>query len=152
MKIIKSKKQDAKEISLLRINTNKKILSKYYSKKVIKYILNKNTPEYIIKKMKEGSMFCAWNDGKLVGTITLQGDKICGVYVKSNIIGKGIGTKMMDFIERLAKRNGIKTVRLYPSKFAMDFYKHRGYKITKRSIWSTKSFSIVSYMMKKRLN
>ncbi len=66
-------------------------------------------------------------------TIDLEGNKIGGVFVKHDLIGKGIGTKLMDFMESKAKKKGIKNVKLYPTKFAMGFYKKRGYKIVERN-------------------
>jgi len=151
MKILKARKEDARKIAKMRKNTFEKILAKNYTRKVINYLNNQNNPSDFVKKMKEREMYCAWKDGELVGTVDLEGNKIGGVFVKHDLIGKGIGTKLMDFIENKARSKGIKNVKLYPTKFAVGFYKKRGYKTVKRFKWKTPYFSRTSIEMRKRL-
>jgi histone acetyltransferase (RNA polymerase elongator complex component) len=40
----------------------------------------------------------------------------------------GIGKSMMEHLENLAKKNGYKTIELYSSVTAFEFYKSLGYK------------------------
>ena len=71
-------------------------------------------------------------------------------YLKPSYIGKGIGKELIEFIEKEAKKNKIKELKLYPTKFAISFYKKRGYKITKRFI-GTENGGFPVIEMKKRL-
>jgi GNAT superfamily N-acetyltransferase len=76
-----------------------------------------------------------WEDNILVGTVELKNNKIQGLFIKSSEIGKGFGTKLMDFIENYARSKKVKQVRLYSTKFAVDFYKKRGYHLIPSGYW-----------------
>jgi putative acetyltransferase len=149
--IRKAKKEDVRKMAFLRKNTTNKILVKEYPREVIDYLNGVNKPKDFIPRLKERDIFCAWEGDKLMGTIDLEGNKIGGVYVKDTLIGQGLGTKLMDFIENYAKKKGCKKVRLYPTRFAMNFYKKRGYKKTKEFYWKTPTFKIKNYEMEKIL-
>lgn len=151
MEIIRARIKDAKKISSLRKQTILKVNSKYYGIKIIDYLIEKNKPAIIIDKIKQRDMFCIWNDKNLIGTVDLEKNKIGGLFIRYDSIGKGIGTKLMNFIENHAKKKGIKTVKLYPTKNALNFYKKLGYRLTKRTYWKTETFKVRSYEMEKRL-
>ncbi|MGV8151488.1 MAG: GNAT family N-acetyltransferase [Candidatus Nanoarchaeia archaeon] len=135
MEIKKAKKRDARKISILRRNTLRKINNNDYSKVFIDSLIKNNSYKGTIDKLKKRETFCAWNKNILLGTVDLEGDKIGGLYIKSSKIGKGLGTLLMNFIENYAISKGIKKVRLYSTKFAFNFYKKRGYKLTKSGYW-----------------
>jgi len=75
----------------------------------------------------------------LVGYVTLKpffpGYKHCEVYwlaVKKKCQGQGLGTKLMKFIEKYAKKNGFRKVFLYTGqnmKLTRNFYVKNGYKL-----------------------
>jgi len=151
MKIRRAKPSDAKEISILRRKTIEKINSKDYPKSVIKFLKRKNSESEILKRIKERELFVAIEDKKIIGTADLEGNKIGGVFIRTDRIGKGIGKKLMQFIENYAKKKGIKKLKLYPTRTAHDFYIKLGYKVTKKGLWKTKDFRIKNYMMEKRM-
>jgi predicted N-acetyltransferase YhbS len=151
MKILKAKQSDARKISYLRRNTIKKVNSKDYKKTIINYLVKTSSPKEILKRINNRDMFCIWKNGVLLGTVDLKGNKIGGLYVKSNYIGKGIGKKLMEFIEEYAKKKGIRIVKLYPTITAYNFYVKLGYKRVKKTIWKTEDFKILIYELRKRL-
>ena len=88
-------------------------------------------------------MFCII-DNKIIGTIYLQGNEIGGLFIKSDYINKGIGTKLLKFIEYYAKNKGIKKVKLFSTRTAYNFYLKQGYKpaiIIKEDLPLTKYFN-----------
>src|SRR3990167_5888787 len=107
MKIRKASKKDAKEISILRRKTLREINKIDYPKVFLEFLINENSTQGIINKMKDRDMFCAWEGNTLVGTIEIKGDKIGGLFIKNSEIGKGIGTQLMDFIENHARSKRI---------------------------------------------
>lgn len=151
MKIRKATEKDVSEISRLIRTTLKKINYKDYPKEVINFLIEKNFPANIRRRLKEREVFCLINNGKILGTINFEGDKIGGLYIKSSEIGKGIGTKLMNFIENYAKKKGLKKVRLYPTKTAYKFYINRGYKFKRKHIWKGEGFRIWNKELEKRL-
>lgn len=78
-------------------------------------------------------------NNELVGYVTLKpffpGYKHCEVYwlaVKKKCQGQGLGTKLMKFIEKYAKKNGFRKVCLYTGKdmkLTRKFYKKIGYQL-----------------------
>lgn len=151
MIIRKAKPEDARKISLLRIKTLKERNKNDYSKIFIDFLIKNNSPKEVVNKMETRDMFCAWEGNTLVGTVDLDRDKIGGLFVKSSEIGKGIGTKLMDFIENYALSKKIMKVRLYSTKFALNFYKKRGYSLTDSGYWKLGKSKSKDRVMVKRL-
>lgn len=135
MKIKKAIKKDVRKISILRGKTLKEINKSDYPQEHLNFLINENSTQGIIKKMAERDIFCMWEGKILLGTVELKGDKILGLFIKSSEIGKGIGSKLMDFIEDYARSKKIKKVRLYSTKFASKFYEKRGYRPVPSGYW-----------------
>jgi len=135
MKIRLANKKDARKISILRRKTLRELNKNNYPKVFLQFLINENSTRGIINKMRDRDMFCAWEGNILLGTIDLGGNKIGRLFIKSSEIGKGIGTRLMDFIENYARSKRIKQVRLYSTKFALSFYKKRGYHLSPSGYW-----------------
>jgi|SRR3989344_2023443 len=135
MEIKKATKRDARKISILRRKTLREINKSDYPKVFLQFLINENSIKGIINKIADRDVFCIWEDDNLLGTIELKGDKILGLFIKSSEIGRGIGTKLMDFIEDYARSKKFKQVRLYSTKFALNFYKKRGYHLIPSGYW-----------------
>ena len=152
MEIKKARKKDARKISILRRKTLREINKNDYPKVFVQFLINENSTQGIIKKMKDREMFCAWEGNTLLGTIDLAGNKIAGLFIKSSEIGKGIGAQLMDFIENYARSKKIKQVRLYSTKSALNFYKKKGYRLSPSGYWVLGKSRVKDRIMKKRLS
>ncbi len=131
MKIRKFKKEDAPEVSNIIRRCLRKVNSKDYSEKVIANLCDLFKPSQIIENSKDRDTFVAVEDGKLVGTASLKNDTVFTVFVSPESHGRGVGSKLMDKIENLAKKKGYKTIKV-PSAFtSFEFYKKRGYEKVK---------------------
>jgi N-acetylglutamate synthase-like GNAT family acetyltransferase len=128
MKIRKAKSSDLKEMSILRMNTIKRFNAKDYPKKVFLDLLRRNSVPELKIKMKKGEIFCAVDNREIIGTVGLEEDKVWGMYTKVSRQGEGIGTKLMDFLEKHAKKKGLKNLFTYSTPYAKDFYIKRGFK------------------------
>jgi len=151
MEIRKATKKDAKKISILRRKTLREINKNDYPSEHLQFLINENSAKGIINKMKDRDIFCMWEKDILLGTIELKGNKILGLFIKSSEIGKGVGTKLMDFIENYARSKKIKQVRLYSTKFAFNFYKKRGYRLTPSGYWVIGKSKVKDRVMAKEL-
>lgn len=134
MKIRKATKEDARKISILRRKTLRKINSKSYPKKIVDILIQKNSGKDIKEKMQKRKMFCAIENEKIIGTIDLEGNKIGGLYVHPDFTGRGIGKKLLEYIENYTRKEGIKKLMLYSTLNAENFYKKYGYKLKKDEI------------------
>jgi len=151
MKIRLANKKDARKISILRRKTLRELNKNNYPKVFLQFLINENSTRGIINKMRDRDMFCAWEGNILLGTIDLGGNKIGRLFIKSSEIGKGIGTRLMDFIENYARSKRIKQVRLYSTKFALSFYKKRGYHLSPSGYWVLGKSRVKDKIMRKRL-
>jgi predicted N-acetyltransferase YhbS len=151
MKILKAKPAEARKISLLRRKTLREINKNDYPPIFLKTLIENNSVKGVIKKMKKGNMFCAWEGDILIGTVEWEDNKVKGLYVKKSEIGKGIGAKLMDFIEDYIKSKGINKIRLYSTKYAFKFYKKRGYKLVKSGYWRMGKSKVRNRIMEKEL-
>ena len=127
IEIRKFKDEDALEASDLIRKTLSEENSKFYPNSVIEYMYNEFSPKFLIELSKEREFFVAIKNSKMIGTITIINDYIGTVFVNPEYHSKGIGTKLMETIENLAKKRKIEKLRLESSINAVDFYEKLGY-------------------------
>ncbi len=151
MKIRKAKIKEAKEISKLRIENIKTIVSKSYSKEWINKLIEWNSIEHIKNHIKKRDTFCIIEKNKILGCIDLEGEKLGGLYVKSNFVGKGIGKHLLLFLEEYARKKKLKRLYLYSTKNAINFYKKFGYKLMKKKAVEIGGVKNIDLIMEKKL-
>jgi GNAT superfamily N-acetyltransferase len=66
--------------------------------------------------------------GRVTATIALEDDTISGFFVAPDRQGRGIGRKLLQFMESRGRLKGLKTLRLSASLTAVGFYEKFGYK------------------------
>ena len=148
IEIRKFKDENALEVSDLIRKTLSEENSKFYPNSVIKFMISEFTPKFLVELSKEREFFVAIEKSKIIGTITFIEDYIGTVFVNPDYLCKGIGTKLMETIENLAKERKIEKVRLNSSINAVDFYEKLGYKKGEQS--QSEEYG-VTYEMRKAL-
>jgi len=131
MRIRKFKKEDATKVSNIIRRCLREVVSKDYPKKAIESLCEFFTPTLLIKNLKDRIIFVAVENDKVVGTASLKGYTVFTVFVNPDFHGKGIGSKLMDKVEDLAKKNGCKILKVPSGLSSFEFYKKRGYKKVK---------------------
>lgn len=150
MKIRKARIGDAKEISHLKKKTIDKI-NKEYSKKQLDVLKKDYSVNNILRNIKKRKMFCLADREGILGIIDLNEDRIGGLFIRYDLINKGFGKKLLNFIENYAKKNGFNKVWLYSTPYAEEFYQKLGYKIVSRGIWINKGVKFPEVKMEKKL-
>jgi GNAT superfamily N-acetyltransferase len=90
----------------------------------------------------------------LVGFASLssQEPQICGIYTHPDFMGKGIGTKLLNEIERIGKEKRWGTLSVTSSIEAIAFYKKNGYSFHRESgFHSINSIWIPCEILEKRI-
>ncbi|MFA5061278.1 MAG: GNAT family N-acetyltransferase [Candidatus Pacearchaeota archaeon] len=151
MRIRKAKISDAKKISYLIQTTLKKVNYKDYPKEVLRWLVKKNSPKSVEESIMKRDFFCLIEKNRILGVVSLEGNKMGKLFIRHNYIGRGFGKKLMNFIEDYARKKGIKTIKLFPTKTALGMYKKYGYKSNKYNIWKVEGYEIKVPIMKKRL-
>jgi GNAT superfamily N-acetyltransferase len=92
------------------------------------------TPDEIEKRCKEGPIWAALRDGRLVGTVAAVA-KNDALYIRSMAVvpsarGHGIGKILLEEVERFAKAGGFQRMLLSTTPFLYDairLYEHFGF-------------------------
>jgi GNAT superfamily N-acetyltransferase len=138
---------DAEILCRLISENAEKTLRRHYSDlqfaTFLEYYSEKNWPE----KFEKREIFCAVEGEKIVGTIALEGNWVVGFYTDAEFLGRGIGQKMIRFLEKFAREKNLKKLRLTASPAALDFYLKNGFRKKKDVLWSYKNVDFEETLM-----
>ncbi|WP_071146037.1 GNAT family N-acetyltransferase [Bacteroides ihuae] len=116
--------EDVQEIVRKTIN---EIYPNYYPQEVVDFFLNHHKQENIMKDIHSGNVYILMEDGSCIGTGTANEENISRVFVLPNYQGKGYGSKIMDFLEKIIS-DKYDIINLDSSLPAFKIYLKRGYK------------------------
>jgi len=125
IKIKKAKEKDIPEIQNVIYESLKSVKEK---KALIKKLFNDYSILNIKKARKRTDMFIAKKNKKILGTGRIEGThEIRMIYVKPKMQKKGIGTKMINYLEKIAKEKKWKSVHVKALWSAKEFYEKLGF-------------------------
>ncbi|MBW2981995.1 GNAT family N-acetyltransferase [Candidatus Woesearchaeota archaeon] len=151
MKIRKFRKQDAKKVEYLIKQAQLITLKGFYPKKILDFFCKRNTVSKIIEKSKEIDLFVGVEDDKILGISGLKENQVRKFYVNPRYQGKGVGRKLMDNLEKIAKKRKIKKLISHSTLYAEGFYKKLGFKRIKRITTNKNNIKFDEIVMEKRL-
>jgi N-acetylglutamate synthase-like GNAT family acetyltransferase len=151
IKIRKFKKEDAKKVDYLIKQAQLITLKDYYPKRIIEWFCKRNTPSKIIAKSKQIELFVAVEEDKILGINGLKENQVRKFYVNPKYQRKGVGRKLMENIENLAKKRKIKKLIVHSSLYAEGFYKKMGFKRIKKITTSKNNIKFDEILMEKKL-
>ena len=131
IRIRKFREGDEWKVSKLCRRCISEINSLDLTKKEVQVLLDEFSPAGVLNYAKTSSMYVAIFEEEIAGTGNLKENQIRGVFINPDYLGFGIGRKMMNYIEGIAKRKGLKSVYLNSSDYAKKFYLKLGYKKNK---------------------
>jgi GNAT superfamily N-acetyltransferase len=134
MKIRKMYKEESEIVSRLIKLVLNKVNTRDYSDSIIKNLEKMFTPERIISLSGKRDIFIALEGNHILGTASLAEDFIAALFVHPKYHNKGIGTKLLETLENLARKKNHDYVRLSSSITALEFYIKRGYLKGKKSL------------------
>ncbi|MEX3842826.1 GNAT family N-acetyltransferase [Paraburkholderia sp. BR10882] len=87
----------------------------------------------------ESDFYVAVDQGSVVGTgmLTLESGQVDAIFVRPSHMGRGIGRKMLDFLEALAADQGLGAMRLDATLNAAPFYRSCGWSGDSASTYRT---------------
>jgi putative acetyltransferase len=108
--------------------------------------------EAFAARLAERLTLIATLDGSPVGFIALeQPDVIDLLYVHPAVTGQGVGTMLVDALERLMGSRGAKRLTTDASDSAVGFFEHRGYVAQRRNTVSSGGEWLANTTMEKQL-
>ena len=123
-----------------------------YSTEDIESMVPSFAPEKIINKSRDHHMIVCLHGDDLVGTASLDGDKVRNVFVDTEMHKRGIGRFLMAAIEDYAHENGLKTTYLHSGLSAQGFYRKLGYETVERAEQELDGILIEMIKMEKDLS
>jgi GNAT superfamily N-acetyltransferase len=118
---------DAQEISRVIVRALHETNRRDYPGHVITAIAENFSPERVAEKLATRRAYVAVVDGAVVGTGSLDGHVIRSVYVDPTYQGKGIGARLVDILEGLAREQAVSTLSVPSSITAEGFYRKLGF-------------------------
>ena len=133
MKIRKFIKSDSIKVYNLIRKNDLEIASKFYPKKVINEWLKELNPTKILEKSMKRICFVAERGNKVIGYVSLSGNEVKKLFILPKFHRMGVGKKLLNRIEKEAKKRGVRKIVLYSNFYAEPFYKSCGFKRIKES-------------------
>ena len=101
-----------------------------------KRVLCETTPSALVKDMKNKQYFVCEKSKKIVGigALSKRENEVRTMYIHPKFQGKGIGTEILNSIEKEAKKRKINKLILYTHDPAFKFYLKNGFSIIKKFI------------------
>lgn len=127
------KKADEKQLLLIleiAYSTIKEIYPRYYPKGAVEFFLSHHNERKILEDITSGKVYYMTDDNeRVVGTVTVNGDEICRLFVLPKYQKKGCGSRLIAFAEEKIFERFDKIV-LDASLPAKRIYLKKGYFIT----------------------
>lgn len=118
---------DAEEISRLVIRVLHETNGRDYPAHVISAVAENFSAERVTQQLAARRAYVVVVDGVIVGTASLDGRVIRSVYVDPTHQGKGIGARLMDVLESVAREQAVATLSVPSSITAEGFYRRLGF-------------------------
>lgn len=109
----------------------------YFDKTAIKRYLEQTSLDKSDKELldsfrntNKSIFYVATENNQIVGYIKGSKDKIGNLFVSGKSHRKGIGKKLVELLEKDAKKQGSNEIKISASTYAVPFYQRMGYKKT----------------------
>ena len=151
IQIRKFKKEDALKVANIIKKGFLFLAPKYYSKKSVMWQISENSPKKLIEKAKEVNYFVAVENKKILGIGGYSAEKVHTFFVRPEIQGKGVGSKIIERCFHEAKKHEIKKLKCWATFSAEKFYSKFGFLKKRRLTLRSKDNSITFIEMVKSL-
>lgn len=122
-----SQSDDSVDLSRVIIAALRSTNAQDYPLETIKRVEKSFSPSAILDLMSCRKVFVATIDGEIVGTASLDGCVVRTVFVDPSNQSKGIGRKLMEAVERVARKEGVEALVVPSSVTAEAFYTKLGF-------------------------
>lgn len=125
--IRKANQSDAAAIGWLVLLNARKTLFQFYSPLQWEVFSRYYSTEAVLAKLDTQVIFCGEISNQLVATVAIENGFVLGFYTHPDHLGKGLGTRMMEYLELEAKAQGILQLELAASPVGVAYYLKHGW-------------------------
>lgn len=148
--ISKARLEQTDEVAEIVSKTISEVYSKYYSDEVVNFFLQIHNHDSICQDIMDNNTYVISREDTILGTGTIHQNTISRVYIHPDNQYKGIGTMLMDYLEKeiIEKYSYVDIDASLP---AIKFYINRGYELLTQSEHSVANRKVLSFsIMRKR--
>jgi N-acetylglutamate synthase-like GNAT family acetyltransferase len=124
---------DADDVSQLIVSALRETNAMDHTPEVIAKLERAFSPDAVRHLMSKRKIVVAVSEDRIVGTASLEGDRVRTVFVAPDVQGQGIGTRLMAQVEKIARYDGIPTLFVPSSVTAEKFYAKLGFEAVRES-------------------
>jgi len=155
IKVRKARLEDAEAICHVHCGSVRTLCTNDYTPEQIEAWVGRSEPENFRKALVERgeTVFVAEIEGVIAGFSSLFKDEIYAVYIHPEYTRQGVGTRLLNAVEKEAIFQQIKKLKLVSSITAKPFYQANGYQVVEHSFHTLPSgIQIPCVYMEKSLN
>jgi N-acetylglutamate synthase-like GNAT family acetyltransferase len=131
VKIRKFRKGDQYAVARIIREATRVTNKGFYSPAIIKHLCLDARADKILAKAKIKNFRVTILKDKIVGVVGLTENRIRQFFVHPTYQGKGIGRLLIEYIQTEAKKLNMNFLDVHSSLYAVEFYKHFGFKKVK---------------------
>jgi len=151
LRIRKFKKEDANGVSNVICRAQREILINHYTKKTVDAFCSWSKPSDILEKSKTREYYVAVEKEKIIGVVGYKEGKLRTMFVHPKHHKKGIGRKLVAKIQDVARKKGLKTLKVDSTNYAEPFYMKCGFKKVEKARVMYKGIRFYTIRMKMKL-
>ena len=144
MNITRAGAADLPAVRAITQTTIRSVYPRYYPAGAVDFFCCHHSDDRIRADLAAGKVYLLRDGGEAIGTVTVDGDEICRLFVLPEHQRKGYGRALLDFAERTVLA-GSDTVRIDASLPAKGIYKKRGYRETEYRMIRTENGDQLCY-------
>ena len=130
MKIRKASNADKENISRIHIASIRKLCVNHYTREQLNAWANVLTPSVYDQALREREFLVA-NDSQQdllgLGILDVEKTEVSAIYIQPDAAGKGIGSKLLNELEKIAQKSNIFKITVHSNLNAKGFYIAHGY-------------------------
>jgi len=122
-----------------------------YPARAVEFFKGFHSEDKILARQRDGAIFLAERDGKVIATGSIVGSDIFGVFVHPDFQHRGLGGLLMRELENQAKADGFAELELSVSLPSKGFYENLGYEILEACSIDVGDGQLLSYWKARKL-
>ena len=119
--------EDAAAVSALIRQTMAVSNSRDYAAPRLQLLIDYFSPEKVLQLNQERHCFVAEMNNQVIGTGALEGAELCTFFIHPDYQKMGIGARLLDALEALARQQGLAIITVDASVTGEPFYTKMGY-------------------------
>jgi len=130
MEIRKASIADKENISRLHIASIRKLCAKHYTNEQLNAWTSILIPSVYDQALREKVFLVAYDSQQGlqgIGILEVDNAELSAIYIHPNAVGKGIGSKLLNELEKIARKSNIFKIIVHSTLNAKGFYIAHGY-------------------------